>query len=47
MIAGYFVQKIFYFIIGTFIYIYLFAELAGSFNFQFAGSGTRSPATGP
>jgi uncharacterized membrane protein YbhN (UPF0104 family) len=37
VLAGYVVQKIFYFIIGTFIYIYLFAELAGSFSFQFGG----------
>ncbi len=29
------VQKIFYLIIGTFIYLYLFAAVAGSFNFQF------------
>ena len=37
VLAGYVVQKIFYFIIGTFIYIYLFAEVAGSFSFQFGG----------
>jgi uncharacterized membrane protein YbhN (UPF0104 family) len=37
VLAGYVVQKIFYFIIGTLIYIYLFAELAGSFSFQFGG----------
>jgi uncharacterized membrane protein YbhN (UPF0104 family) len=37
VIAGYVVQKIFYFIIGTAIYIYLFAEIAGSFDFQFGG----------
>jgi len=37
VLAGYVVQKIFYFIIGTFIYIYLFASLAGSFSFQFGG----------
>jgi hypothetical protein len=29
------VQKIFYLIIGTFIYLYLFAAVAGSFDFQF------------
>ena len=37
VLAGYVVQKIFYFIIGTLIYIYLFAEVAGSFSFQFGG----------
>jgi uncharacterized membrane protein YbhN (UPF0104 family) len=37
VIAGYVVQKIFYFLIGTVIYIYLFAEVAGSFSFQFGG----------
>src|SRR5206468_2643648 len=37
ILAGYVVQKIFYFIIGTLIYIYLFAEVAGSFSFQFGG----------
>src|SRR3989337_11006 len=35
VIAGYVVQKIFYFVIGTLIYIYLFAAVAGSFDFQF------------
>ena len=35
MLAGYVVQKIFYFVIGTLIYIYLFSEIAGSFDFQF------------
>ena len=35
VLAGYVVQKIFYFIIGTLIYIYLFAAVAGSFDFQF------------
>ena len=37
VLAGYVVQKIFYFVIGTLIYIYLFAEVAGSFSFQFGG----------
>jgi uncharacterized membrane protein YbhN (UPF0104 family) len=37
VIAGYVVQKIFYFIIGTLIYIYLFVEISGSFSFQFGG----------
>ena len=37
VLAGYVVQKIFYFVIGTFIYIYLFAAVAGSFTFQFGG----------
>jgi uncharacterized membrane protein YbhN (UPF0104 family) len=35
VIAGYVVQKIFYFVIGTLIYVYLFSEVAGSFDFQF------------
>ena len=37
VLAGYVVQKIFYFLLGTLIYIYLFAEVAGSFSFQFGG----------
>jgi uncharacterized membrane protein YbhN (UPF0104 family) len=35
VLAGYVVQKIFYFIIGTLIYVYLFSAVAGSFEFQF------------
>ena len=35
VLAGYMVQKIFYLVIGTLIYIYLFAAVAGSFEFQF------------
>ncbi len=35
ILAGYLVQKIFYLIIGTLIYLYLFIEVAGSFDFQF------------
>ena len=35
VLAGYVVQKIFYFIIGTLIYLYLFWAVAGSFDFQF------------
>jgi glycosyltransferase 2 family protein len=35
VLAGYMVQKIFYLIIGTLIYLYLFAAVAGSFDFQF------------
>ena len=35
VLGGYVVQKIFYVLIGTLIYIYLFAEVAGSFEFQF------------
>ncbi len=35
VLAGYVVQKIFYFVIGTLIYLYLFLEVAGSFDFQF------------
>jgi uncharacterized membrane protein YbhN (UPF0104 family) len=37
VLAGYVVQKIFYFIIGTLIYIYLFVAISGSFSFQFGG----------
>jgi uncharacterized membrane protein YbhN (UPF0104 family) len=35
VLAGYVVQKIFYCIIGTLIYIYLFTAVAGSFDFRF------------
>jgi uncharacterized membrane protein YbhN (UPF0104 family) len=35
VLGGYVVQKIFYFVIGTLIYIYLFTAVAGSFEFQF------------
>jgi uncharacterized membrane protein YbhN (UPF0104 family) len=35
VLAGYVVQKIFYFIIGTLIYVYLFTQVTGSFDFQF------------
>jgi len=35
VLAGYVVQKIFYLIIGTLIYVYLFLAVAGSFDFQF------------
>jgi glycosyltransferase 2 family protein len=35
VLGGYVVQKIFYLIIGTLIYIYLFAAVAGSFDYQF------------
>jgi uncharacterized membrane protein YbhN (UPF0104 family) len=35
VLAGYVVQKIFYFFIGTLIYIYLFSQVTGSFEFQF------------
>ena len=35
VLAGYVVQKIFYLIVGTLIYVYLFASVAGSFDFQF------------
>jgi uncharacterized membrane protein YbhN (UPF0104 family) len=35
VLAGYVVQKIFYFIVGTLIYVYLFLAVAGSFDFQF------------
>ena len=35
VLAGYMVQKIFYLVVGTFIYLYLFSAIAGSFDFQF------------
>jgi uncharacterized membrane protein YbhN (UPF0104 family) len=35
ILGGYVVQKIFYLLIGTLIYIYLFSAVAGSFEFQF------------
>lgn len=35
ILAGYVVQKIFYMVIGTLIYLYLFSQVAGSFDFQF------------
>jgi hypothetical protein len=35
VLGGYVVQKIFYFFIGTLIYIYLFAAVTGSFDYQF------------
>ena len=35
VLGGYVVQKIFYFVIGTLIYVYLFSQVAGSFDFQF------------
>jgi uncharacterized membrane protein YbhN (UPF0104 family) len=35
VLAGYMVQKIFYLVIGTLIYLYLFSAVAGSFEFQF------------
>jgi uncharacterized membrane protein YbhN (UPF0104 family) len=35
ILAGYVVQKIFYMVIGTLIYVYLFSQVAGSFDFQF------------
>jgi uncharacterized membrane protein YbhN (UPF0104 family) len=35
VLGGYVVQKIFYFLIGTLIYVYLFAAVAGSFDYQF------------
>lgn len=35
VLGGYVVQKIFYFFIGTLIYIYLFSAVAGSFDYQF------------
>ena len=35
ILGGYAVQKIFYLVIGTLIYIYLFWAVSGSFNYQF------------
>lgn len=35
ILAGYVVQKIFYMVIGSLIYLYLFTQVAGSFDFQF------------
>jgi uncharacterized membrane protein YbhN (UPF0104 family) len=35
ILAAYMVQKIFYLIVGTLIYIYLFIAIAGSFDFRF------------
>ena len=35
VLAGYVVQKIFYLVVGTLIYIYLFTQVTGSFEFQF------------
>ena len=35
VLAGYVVQKIFYLVVGTLIYLYLFTQVAGSFEFQF------------
>jgi uncharacterized membrane protein YbhN (UPF0104 family) len=38
ILAGYVVQKIFYMVIGTLIYLYLFWQVRGSFDFRFGGS---------
>jgi uncharacterized membrane protein YbhN (UPF0104 family) len=35
ILGGYAVQKIFYLVIGTLIYVYLFSAVTGSFDFQF------------
>jgi len=35
ILAGYAVQKIFYLVIGTLIYVYLFSAVTGSFDYQF------------
>ena len=35
VLGGYVVQKIFYVVIGTLIYLYLFSAVAGSFDYQF------------
>jgi uncharacterized membrane protein YbhN (UPF0104 family) len=44
ILAGYLVQKIFYMVIGTLIYLYLFSQVAGSFDFQFGNE--RDAITG-
>ena len=44
ILAGYLVQKIFYMVIGTLIYVYLFSQVAGSFEFQFGDE--RDAVTG-
>jgi uncharacterized membrane protein YbhN (UPF0104 family) len=44
ILAGYLVQKIFYMVIGTLIYVYLFSQVAGSFDFQFGDE--RDAVTG-
>jgi uncharacterized membrane protein YbhN (UPF0104 family) len=44
VLAGYVVQKIFYFVIGTLIYLYLFLAVAGSFDFRFGDE--RDAVTG-
>lgn len=35
ILGAYVVQKIFYLVVGTLIYLYLFSQVAGSFDFQF------------
>jgi uncharacterized membrane protein YbhN (UPF0104 family) len=35
ILAGYVVQKLFYLVVGALIYLYLFTQVAGSFEFQF------------
>lgn len=35
VLGGYLVEKIFYLVVGTLIYLYLFSAVAGSFDFQF------------
>ena len=42
VLGGYVVQKIFYFIIGALIYIWLFSAVAGSFEFQFGERAGRA-----
>ncbi len=37
VLAGYLVHKIFYVVIGALIYIWLFSQIGGSFDFQFGG----------
>ena len=44
VLAGYVVHKIFYMVIGTLIYLYLFLAVAGSFDFQFGNE--RDAVTG-
>jgi uncharacterized membrane protein YbhN (UPF0104 family) len=46
ILGGYVVQKIFYLVIGTFIYLYLFWAVSGSFDYQF-GDGWDSVSGHP
>ena len=45
VLAGYMVQKIFYLIVGTLIYVYLFSQFPGRSTSSSATSGTHSRTT--